>query len=195
MKFSKQLNMALCLSAFLVAQANASIFLEYLVNFLNNPSWNTQKPVLVWQLSGMLVPLLAGPCRIAAYSIWNLSQVSNGVTIDSGMLKAMLYINWDIFSINDLMAYLVDYIVYGNLYSYIGLSTTFTEITFFPSDLQCYKWNYYDDPTNANYAVPSKTTAGDYEQNTYFYANGASGAYPTQSFLASCGSSCYAYTC
>ena len=141
MKFSKQVQMVACLAAVIALEANASIFLEYLTQWLNYPTFAAQKALLVWQLGGMVVPLLAGPCRIAANSIWNFEQVSGGVTIDSGMIKANLWINWEIESIDDLMSYLVDYVVYGKAYGLIGFSTTFTEIAFMPSDVQCYNWN------------------------------------------------------
>ena len=147
----------------------------------------------------MVVPLLAGPCRIAAYSIWSYSQTSNGVTIDAGMIKAMLYVDYSISTTDDLMAYLVDLIVYGYTYPALGMSSTFTEINFFPSDIMCYLYNFYDDSTSAYYAVPSKYTGGLMEPNTMFYGVNNQASYPSQSDITTCGtaagSNCYSYTC
>ena len=117
----------------------------------------------------MVAPLLAGPCRIAAFSIWNYSQTNNGTTIDAGMTKAMLYVDYNISTTDDLMAYLVDYVIYGKTYPALGMNSTFTEIDFFPEDIMCYVYNFYDDPTHDYYKVPEKYTGGDYEPNTMFY--------------------------
>ena len=157
----------------------------------------------------MVVPLLAGPCRIGAYSLWNLSQDVGGTTIDASAIKAWLYVEGGISTIDDLMAYLVDYIVYGVIYGLIGASSTFSdyELTFFPSNVFCYQYNFYDDPTNANYAVPAKVASGDYETGTLFYSTVATygknqQSYPTQADITSCIAAysgatavCYSYTC
>ena len=61
------------------------------------------------------------------------------------MLRAYLWVEYDIEEVDDLMAYLVDYIVYGEIYGILNLKTTFTEINFFPDDLFCYLFNFYGE--------------------------------------------------
>ena len=110
-----------------------------------------------------------------------------------------MYVDYSISEIDDLMVYLVDYIVYDIIYGLVGFSSTFTEINFFPTNIQCYKWNFYDDSTNAAYAVPAKVTSGYMEPNTMFYGVNAGASYPTQAEISTCtaaaGSNCYSYTC
>ena len=126
------------LVCFLAVQAEASVFLEFMYYWLELTDMASFKALLVWQLGGLFVPLMAGPTRIAANAIWNYSQEDNGVTIDSQVLRAYLYVGYDIKTSDDLNAYLIDFVVYGKIYDVLGLSTTFTEIDFFPSDLFCY---------------------------------------------------------
>ena len=91
-------------------------------------------------------------------------------------MQAMLYVEYQIKSIDDLMVYLVDYIIYGLIYPAAGLSTTFTEINFFPSNLNCYLYNWWDGvSTTVN--IPTFKNDGGKEPNTYAAANPSLTAY------------------
>jgi hypothetical protein len=136
--------MSLVALTMLTFQANASIFNEFMQIFLEDTTADTYTPLLIWQLSGLVVPLLAGPCRGAAYALFTFTQDVGGITISSETMQAMLYVDYKIKSIDDLMVYLVDYIIYGLIYPAAGLSTTFTEINFFPANLNCYLYNWWD---------------------------------------------------
>jgi hypothetical protein len=68
------------------------------------------------------------------------------------------------------MAYLVDFIVYGNLYKLVGFSTTFTEINFFPDNLLCYKFNWFQEGFGYS-SVPTLLTGGGKEPNTWLALN------------------------
>ena len=112
---------------------------------------------------------------------------------------AYLYVDYDIKNSDDLMVYLMDYIMYGVVYDLLGWSTTFTDINFFPTDLLCYTYNQYDD-NDPSSSVPTKTASGNYEQNTGFYSWKLEAAYPTQAEITNCIASysqayCYQYTC
>ncbi len=50
--------------------------------------------MLAMQLMALPFPLLAGPCRIAAYSISELTQSNAGQTFGSGILMAYLYVEY-----------------------------------------------------------------------------------------------------
>ena len=91
----------------------------------------------MWQFGGILVPLLAGPCRVAALTIW--TTTTNGYSFDT--VKAMMYMKYQITTFDKFFGYFVNYLVYGMLYPAIGFSTTFKQITFTPADVVCYNWN------------------------------------------------------
>ena len=94
------------------------------------------------------------------------------------MIKAMLYLDYKIYSIDDLMAYLVDYIVFGQMYPLVGFTSTFTEINFFPTNIFCYQYNWYGS-SNAGASTPTKNTGGVMETNTMFYGANNQASYPT----------------
>lgn len=174
------------LAVFLAVQSNASIFLVYLQQFLDAPTDGTKfLQLMAIQLVGLPLPLLAGPCRIAAYSLTTLTQTVGSQTFGSGILMGYLYVGYSIKSADDLMVYLMDYIVYGVVYDMLGWETTFTEINFFPSDLMCYYYNFYGTVSGN---VPLKVTGGDYEKNTMFYGLNSEASYPTQAEVTTCRS-------
>ena len=114
---------------------------------------------------------------MASYSIINIAQEKDSQVFGTGILMAMLYVEYDIKNAGDLTVYIMDYIMYGVVYDMLGWDTTFTEINFFPSDLMCYVYNKYDDDA-ATSTVPSKNTSG-YETNTGFYVWMLDTNYPT----------------
>ena len=182
--------MSLVALTMLTFQANASIFNEFMQMFLEKTGTDTYSALLVWQLSGLVVPLLAGPCRVAAYALFTFTQEVEGITISSETMQAMLYVDYQIKSIDDLMTYLVDYIIYGLIYPATGLKTTFTEINFFPANLNCYLYNWWDGvSTTVN--IPTFKADGGKEPNTYAAANPNLTTYANDATIGSA----YSYLC
>ena len=59
-------------TACLISTVDASIFLTKMTNYLNDPSMDTLKALGIWQLGGVLFPLIAGPLRVVAYVLWTM---------------------------------------------------------------------------------------------------------------------------
>ena len=59
-------------TACLISTADASIFLSKMTKYLNAPSLDTLKELGIWQLGGVIFPLLAGPLRVVAYTLWTM---------------------------------------------------------------------------------------------------------------------------
>ena len=59
-------------TACLISTADASIFLAKMTKYLNDPSMDTLKELGIWQLGGVLFPLIAGPLRVVAYVLWTM---------------------------------------------------------------------------------------------------------------------------
>ena len=110
----------------------------------------------MWQFGGVAFPLMAGPCRVLAWTIWN-TKIGD-FSFDT--VKAMLYLKYQITTFDKFFGYTINLFVYGNLYKTLGWSSTFKEINFKAKDLVCYDWN--------NGAPTRKTTniAGVYDCTT-----------------------------
>ena len=61
-------------TACLISTADASIFLTKMTKYLNAPSLDTLKELAIWQLGGVIFPLLAGPLRVVAYTLWTMDD-------------------------------------------------------------------------------------------------------------------------
>ena len=59
-------------TACLISTVDASIFLTKMTKYLNDPSMDTLKELGIWQLGGVLFPLIAGPLRVVAYVLWTM---------------------------------------------------------------------------------------------------------------------------
>ncbi len=59
-------------TACLISTVDASIFLTKMTKYLNDPSMDTLTELGLWQLGGVLFPLIAGPLRVAAYVLWTM---------------------------------------------------------------------------------------------------------------------------
>ena len=60
----------LAATACLISTAEASIFLTKMTKYLNDASFDTLKELGIWQLGGLVFPLIAGPLRVVAYTLW-----------------------------------------------------------------------------------------------------------------------------
>ena len=78
------------------SQVQASIFLEYMNLFLVNSTYDNWMQLFVWQLAGLVVPLLAGPCRVASLAFFTVEQEVNGITMDTTVLQAYFYVEYQI---------------------------------------------------------------------------------------------------
>lgn len=58
--------------AAIASVAQASIFWEKLTNFYSDLSLENFEEVLAWQIAGLVIPLVAGPMRVASYILWNI---------------------------------------------------------------------------------------------------------------------------
>ena len=91
----------------------------------------------MWQFGGIIVPLLAGPCRVMAHTIWTTKTGEYSFDI----VKGMLYLKYGITNFDKFYGYMINYVVYGFLYKALGWKTGFKEIDFFAKDVVCYEWN------------------------------------------------------
>ena len=143
--------LAIIASVLLAQQAQASLFLEYMNIFLAELDFTTFKNLLAWQMGGLAVPLLAGPLRSVAYVFW---YAPYDVDTTADMVKAWLFVDYDIVTVDDFTNYLVDWIVYGKIYALVGFETSFPEIPLQDVDkyyVACFDYNNYDyenDPDN-----------------------------------------------
>ncbi len=110
-------------AACLISTADASIFLTKMTKYLNAPSMDTLKELGIWQLGGVLFPLLAGPLRVVAYILWTMG--AGGEYPEDKMLQAWLFLEYGITSFDSFNGYWMDYIVYGMLYPIVGLDVGF----------------------------------------------------------------------
>ena len=60
--------------ALLFSTVDASIFLSKMTKYLNAPSMATLKELAIWQVGGLLFPLLAGPLRVVAWTLWTTGE-------------------------------------------------------------------------------------------------------------------------
>ena len=60
--------------ALLISSADASIFLTKMSKYLNDPTFDTLKELGIWQIGGLLFPILAGPLRVVAYILWTTGE-------------------------------------------------------------------------------------------------------------------------
>ena len=127
--------------ALLLANANASIFLEKMNGFFDTPTKSKFMEVAAWQIAGLFVPLLGGPFNVIGDIFWNIAQDES-----ADYMKAYLYF-FDIYTTTDMAAYFLDYAVYGLIYSMVGFDTDFYEIDFAPVDILCYELNGWDGDT------------------------------------------------
>ncbi len=58
----------------LMSTADASVFLQKMTKYLNDPSMDTLKELAIWQVGGLLFPILAGPLRVVAYMLWTIGE-------------------------------------------------------------------------------------------------------------------------
>ena len=137
----------------IASAAQASIFWEKLKIFFDTPSIQHYEEVLSWQIAGLMIPLVAGPMRVAANILWSVAQDQS-----ADYMKAYLYF-YDIYDVDNFWGYFMDYSIYGKLYPIIGWETDFTEIDFAPSDILCYNLNGFD-PDDDTTSIPtySQTT-------------------------------------
>ena len=134
--------------AMIVSYCDASIFLQKFYGFLHDTTFVRWQEAAAWQLVGLVIPLLAGPLRVASNIFWNIAQ---GQAVD--YMRAYLYF-YGITNEDQFWGYFVDYIVYGQVYGLVGWETDFAAINFAPSDIVCYNKNGYD-PTVANSPLPT----------------------------------------
>lgn len=140
-------------AAMCAGAAEASIFWEKLNVFYDDMSVEGLQEVLAWQIAGLFIPLVAGPMRVATYILWNVDQEEG-----ADYMKAYLYF-YDIYSMENLYGYFMDYAIYGRIYDILGWTTDFYEIDFEPADILCYNLNGYD-PVSSPSSIPtySQTT-------------------------------------
>ena len=147
--------------ALLISSADASIFLTKMSKYLNDPTFDTLKELGIWQIGGLLFPILAGPLRVVAYIFWTAGE-GETEPFDE-MFQAKMFLDYGITSFDSFNGYWMDYIIYGMIYPMIGLSVDFVEIDFAAiladgDDLLCYNLNGYG---TSGGGVPDRTPTGD----------------------------------
>ena len=68
------LKVLIILSALAIATSDASVFLERMVAFLPDTTLVGLEEVWLWQIAGLIIPVLAGPVYVACYLLWNTDQ-------------------------------------------------------------------------------------------------------------------------
>ena len=145
----------------LMSTADASIFLQKMTKYLNTPTIDTLKELALWQIGGLLFPVLAGPVRVVAWMLWTKGE--GEIYPANEMFQANLFINHGITSFDSFNGYWVDYIIYGQLYPMIGLDVGFVEIDFAAiltdtnDNILCYNLNGYG---TAGGGLPTRTDIG-----------------------------------
>ena len=147
--------------ALLISSADASIFLTKMSKYLNDPTFDTLKELGIWQIGGLLFPILAGPLRVIAYNFWTIGE-GEAFPVNE-MFQAKMFLDYGITSFDSFNGYWMDYIIYGTIYPMIGLSVDFVEIDFAAifedgDDLLCYNLNGYG---TSGGGVPDRTPIGD----------------------------------
>ncbi len=152
---------------FLFSTANASIFLEKMTKYLNTPSMDTLKELVIWQIGGLLFPILAGPLRVVAWMLWTTGEGSTPPVNE--LLQSYMFLNHGITSFDSFNGYWVDYIIYGMLYKMVSLDVGFVEIDFVAltagntGDMLCYNLNGYG---TVGGGTPTRTNTGDLDVYT-----------------------------
>ena len=149
--------------ALLFSSVDASIFLKKMTKYLNAPSMDTLKELAIWQVGGLLFPLLAGPLRVVAWTLWTTGESDQYPTNE--MFQAYLFLNNGITSFDSFNGYWVDYVVYGKIYPMIGLDVGFVEIDLQAiidngDELLCYNLNGYG---TSGGGIPSRTDVGTFD--------------------------------